>query len=116
MKPGRRVTRYQGMVWAVAFWLVGGVLPAVGIGMLVILITVQLIRGKKRERKGLPVPHRTAAVNGLEHLLVLLTPAKRIELEYRATERERRDDNHDGAPPNSVTIDLDKGVARIRKQ
>lgn len=84
--------------------------------LLFIIVTVQLIRRKRRERKGEWMPHRPTAVTGLEELLVLLSPAKRIELEQRAAERELRDDGHDGAPPDRVTVDLDKGVARIRRQ
>nr|WP_237534580.1 DUF6191 domain-containing protein [Streptomyces sp. SID3343] len=44
----------------------------------------------------------------------LLSPGKRVQLEQRRVESVLRDDDQDGSP-RRTGIDLDAGVARIRR-
>lgn len=81
--------------------------------LLLVLGVVELVADRTRRRRD-GEPRRggfTAA--GLDVLESALFPEKRHQLEEQESERMRRDDEDDGAPPLS-TVDLATGVARIR--
>lgn len=58
-------------------------------------------------------PDSQVSSTGFELLHASLSPGKADELAERQTQELVRDEDDDGAPPRS-TVDLDRGVARIR--
>ncbi|GLZ32863.1 hypothetical protein Lesp02_50510 [Lentzea sp. NBRC 105346] len=88
----------MGWLWAVS-------LPGL-VCLLVVLAFVELV---VRRRRGAPV----SAV-GFEQLGAAFEAGKADELEHRKAELMLRDDAEEGAPPRGP-IDLDGGVARIKR-
>ncbi|MYV98629.1 DUF6191 domain-containing protein [Streptomyces sp. SID3343] len=69
--------------------------------------------GRGRGEGGSARP-RSFRATGTEEMHALLSPGKRVQLEQRRVESVLRDDDQDGSP-RRTGIDLDAGVARIRR-
>lgn len=54
------------------------------------------------------------SATGFEQLHASFSPGKQTELKERQSALLLRDDDEDGAPPHSTTVDLDGGTAVIR--
>jgi hypothetical protein len=87
-----------GMIWAMS-------LP----GVVTMLFVLAVIEWVVRRRKG----GRPLATISFDELGATFEGAKRDELEHRKEERQRRDEEGDGAPPRS-RVDLDGGTAVIK--
>lgn len=94
-----------------------GLLVAMTLPGLVLVLTVagiwDLVAGRRRRRTGRRPMTGGLAGAGLDVLQAALYPEKRHQLEEQDSQRMRRDDEDDGAPPFS-TVDLAAGVARLR--
>jgi hypothetical protein len=93
-----------------------GVLFALSLPGLVVLLVVLAGVEHAWSRLGRPSPvHRRArhalSAGGLDVFSAALFPGKALDLEEQRVRETRRDDVHDGAPPNR--IDLDAGVVYI---
>ncbi|MFI6101944.1 DUF6191 domain-containing protein [Lentzea sp. NPDC051213] len=80
-------------------------LPALVVLLIALAFVERFVRGRG---SGAPI----AAV-GFEELGANFEGAKRDELEHRKEERQRRDEEGDGAPPRS-RVDLDGGTAVLK--
>jgi hypothetical protein len=80
-------------------------LPALVTALFVLAVVERFARGRS---KGTPM-----ATAGIGELGATFEAGKREEVEYRKEERQRRDEEGDGAPPRS-RIDLDGGTAVIK--
>jgi len=94
-----------------------GLLVAMTLPGLVLLLLfsgiVEQVAGRRRRRaSGEPMRGGFTGA-GLDVLQAALYPEKRHQLEEQESQRMRRDDEDDGAPPHS-TVDLDAGIARLR--
>ncbi|KJK50319.1 hypothetical protein UK23_11245 [Lentzea aerocolonigenes] len=87
-----------GMIWAMS-------LP----GVVTILFVMAVIEWVARRKKG----GTPLATISFDELGATFEGAKRDELEHRKEERQRRDEEGDGAPPRTK-IDLDGGTAVIK--
>jgi hypothetical protein len=76
-------------------------------GLVTLLFVLAVIEWVVRRRKGTPL-----ATISFDELGATFEGAKRDELEHRKEERQRRDEEGDGAPQSR--IDLDGGTAVIR--
>jgi hypothetical protein len=83
--------------------------PAVALLIVIPLFIASAIRNLARRGRG-----GGAGAVGVEELHALLYPAKRIQMDERQAQAMLRDDEADGAPKR-MGIDLDAGVARIRR-
>ncbi|MFE6871036.1 DUF6191 domain-containing protein [Kitasatospora sp. NPDC057692] len=78
-----------------------------------LFVVAALRSGRRRSRAG-------ALAGGLgmtavEELHALFNANKRVQIEQRQTRLVLRDDEHAGAPPGAG-VDLDAGVAMVRRQ
>lgn len=87
-----------GMLWAMS-------LP----GLVTLLFVLAVIEWVVRRKKG----GTPLATISFDELGATFEGGKRDELEHRKEERQRRDEEGDGAPPRS-RVDLDGGTAVIR--
>jgi Family of unknown function (DUF6191) len=78
-------------------------------GLVTLLFVLAVIEWLARRRKG----GAPLATISFEELGATFEGAKRDELEHRKEERQRRDEEGDGAPARS-RIDLDGGTAVIK--
>jgi hypothetical protein len=75
-------------------------------GLVVMLIVLAAVTRRRR-------PDVAAA--GLDVFAAAILPGKQAELDQRHVSEQLRDDADDAAPP-LVTVDLDRGTARIRSR
>ncbi|WP_199442179.1 DUF6191 domain-containing protein [Umezawaea beigongshangensis] len=99
-------------------WLFAVSLPGL-VCLLVVLAALERIGLWVRRRSWLPWRRDSTGAStpisaiGFEELGAALYAGKRDELEHRESERRRRDDADDGAPPHT-TVDLDARIVRLR--
>ena len=79
-------------------------LPALVVALFVLAVVERFVRRKK----GTPLSSA-----GIGELGATFEAGKREELEFRKEERQRRDEEGDGAPPRS-RVDLDGGTAVLK--
>jgi hypothetical protein len=87
-------------------------LPGLVLLLLAAGVVEQVVSRQRRRRTGQPMTGGFTGA-GLDVLQAALYPEKRHQVEELQSERMRRDDEDDGAPPHS-TVDLDAGIARLR--
>ncbi|WP_081915616.1 DUF6191 domain-containing protein [Saccharothrix sp. NRRL B-16314] len=83
-----------------AWSIPGGTLTVVGVAV------YELLRQKRRKRKGTPLA--TTTVN---EITAMFYGSKRMELDYRDSVAVMREEESQGAPP--LRVDLDDGVVRL---
>ncbi|MGW3041412.1 DUF6191 domain-containing protein [Kitasatospora sp. NPDC001159] len=94
-------------------WIVGvGCAVAVTVG-LVVLAACQMW-GESSPRRRPRGPGVGVGGGGLDELHALFSPGKRVQIEQRREQLAHRDDAEAGAPPH-FGVDLDRGVAVLRR-
>ncbi|SNT60755.1 hypothetical protein SAMN05443665_105917 [Actinomadura meyerae] len=81
----------------------------------ILLVIVFVAERLWRWARGVHKSDQSASAAGLEELTAMFYGSKRLEQEQREIEYMLRDEEYDGAPPTN-SVDLDAGVARIRRQ
>jgi len=82
--------------------------------LLLVLAAVEQVASRLRRRSVLTRRTRPAlAATGMDFMAVLTMPDKQYELDQRATDKVRRVEQADGAPP---AVDLESGTARISRR
>jgi hypothetical protein len=88
-------------------------------GVVALLVAVAAVEGAASRcgRRSLVTGRRRHAVSaaGLDVLSAALTPERERELEQRRSDKVRRHDQPDGAPPGGIHVDLASRVARVRR-
>jgi hypothetical protein len=92
--------------------LIAMTLPGVALLLMVLGIVEQVATRARRRASGLP-GRGSLAGGGIDVLQAALYPEKRHQIEEQRSQTMRRDDVDDGAPPHS-SVDLVRGVARLR--
>ncbi|MGW2371189.1 MULTISPECIES: DUF6191 domain-containing protein [Kitasatospora] len=95
-------------------FVIGAVCVVVVAVGLVLLAGLQ-VRGESSPRRRERAPGVGAGGGGLlDELHAVFSPGKRIQVEQRREQATRRDDTQAGAPPH-FGVDLDRGVAVLRR-
>ncbi|MFD5461279.1 DUF6191 domain-containing protein [Kitasatospora sp. NPDC127059] len=97
--------------------LVVGVVCVVAVLVgLVVLAGLQVRDESSPHRRSRPAVGVGGGGGGLvDELHAIFSPGKRIQVEQRREQTSRRDDTEAGAPPH-FGVDLDRGVAVLRRQ
>ncbi|MFF7458070.1 DUF6191 domain-containing protein [Kitasatospora sp. NPDC008115] len=83
--------------------------------LMTVLFTVAALRSGRRRRSPAGTVAGGLGMTAVEELDALFNANKRVQIEQRQAQLILRDDEHAGAPPGAG-VDLDAGVAVVRRQ